>query len=52
MAGAREEGALDAPAGRLYLPAGNLKITPGARPTVEPGTFKIIIVDVSHAPAS
>jgi len=45
-------GALDAPAGRLYLPAGNLKITPGARPTVEPGTFKIIIVDVSHAPAS
>jgi len=43
-------GALDAAAGRLYLPAGNLKIAPGARPTVAPGTFKIMIIDVSRAP--
>jgi hypothetical protein len=43
-------GALDAVAGRLYVPAGNLKIAPGARPTVTPGTFKIMVVDVSHTP--
>lgn len=43
-------GALDAASGRLYLPAGNLKIAPGARPTVAPGTFKIMVIDVSHAP--
>ena len=40
-------GALDVEAGRLYVPAGDLHITPGARPTVTPGTFKIMVVDVS-----
>jgi DNA-binding beta-propeller fold protein YncE len=43
-------GALDAAAGRLYVPAGDLKLAPGSRPTVAPGTFKIMVVDVSHAP--
>ena len=43
-------GALDAEKGRLYLPAGDLRIVQGARPTVAPGTFKIMVVDVSHAP--
>ena len=44
-------GALDAEAGRLYLPAGDLRITPGARPTVAPGTFKIMVVDVTQGGA-
>jgi DNA-binding beta-propeller fold protein YncE len=43
-------GALDEAAGRLYLPAGNLRIQRGARLTVEPGTFKIMVVDVSKRP--
>jgi hypothetical protein len=41
-------GALDVEAGRLYLPAGDLQLAAGARPTVKPGTFKIMVVDVSH----
>ncbi|HEY1426701.1 MAG TPA: YncE family protein [Caulobacteraceae bacterium] len=43
-------GAIDAAAGRLYLPAGQLKLTPGQRPVVTPGTFKIYVIDVSQAP--
>jgi DNA-binding beta-propeller fold protein YncE len=43
-------GALDAEKGRLYLPAGDLRLVKGARPTVAPGTFKIMVVDVSQAP--
>jgi hypothetical protein len=43
-------GALDAGAGRLYLPAGDLQLKAGARPVVTPGTFKIFVVDVSQAP--
>lgn len=45
-------GALDVAAGRLYLPAGDLRLKPGQRPVVAPGTFKIFVVDVSHAPPS
>jgi DNA-binding beta-propeller fold protein YncE len=43
-------GAVDAKAGRLYLPAGDIRIphTPGARPTVAPGTFKVMVVDVDR----
>lgn len=43
-------GALDGPAGKLYLPAGDLKLKPGERPTVTPGTFKIFVIDVSRRP--
>jgi DNA-binding beta-propeller fold protein YncE len=43
-------GALDAPAGRLYLPAGDLKLVHGQRPAVAPGTFKIMVIDVSGGP--
>lgn len=43
-------GALDVANGRLYLPAGDLKLAPGQRPVVTPGTFKIYVVDVSHGP--
>jgi DNA-binding beta-propeller fold protein YncE len=43
-------GALDSASGRLYLPAGELKLAPGARPVVTPGTFKIFVVDVSGGP--
>ncbi|MHB8529663.1 MAG: outer membrane protein assembly factor BamB family protein [Caulobacteraceae bacterium] len=43
-------GAVDAKAGRLYLPAGEIRIphVPGARPTVAPGTFKVMVVDVNR----
>jgi len=43
-------GALDATAGRLYLPGGDLKLAKGQRPIVSPGTFKIYVVDVSKTP--
>ncbi|HLI67200.1 MAG TPA: hypothetical protein VKU90_12625 [Caulobacteraceae bacterium] len=43
--------ALDAASGRLYVPAGDLKLVPGQRPAVGAGTFKIFVVDVSHTPA-
>jgi DNA-binding beta-propeller fold protein YncE len=43
-------GALDAAAGRLYLPGGDLKLAKGQRPVVSPGTFKIYVVDVSKTP--
>ncbi len=43
--------ALDAARGLLYVPAGDLKLVPGQRPTVGAGTFKIFVVDVSHTPA-
>jgi DNA-binding beta-propeller fold protein YncE len=40
--------AVDAEAGLLYLPAGNIIFpkTHGDRPGVEPGTFKVLVVDV------
>ena len=43
-------GALDAAAGRLYLPGGELKLEKGQRPQVTPGTFKIYVIDVSKTP--
>ncbi|HEV2366206.1 MAG TPA: hypothetical protein VGS12_18660 [Caulobacteraceae bacterium] len=50
MAPGVHTGALDPTSGRLYLPAGLIQIpkTPGARPTVAPGTFKILVVDVTR----
>jgi DNA-binding beta-propeller fold protein YncE len=45
-------GALDEAAGRLYLPAGDLKLAHGQRPLVAPGTFKIMVIDVSGGPPS
>jgi sugar lactone lactonase YvrE len=46
-------GALDAAAGRLYLPAGDIRIptVKGGRPTLAPGSFKILVIDVNqHKP--
>jgi DNA-binding beta-propeller fold protein YncE len=43
-------GVLDAAAGRLYLPAGDLKLVQGQRPAVAAGTFKIMVIDVSGGP--
>jgi DNA-binding beta-propeller fold protein YncE len=42
--------ALDAEGGLLYLPAGNIIFpkTHGDRPGVEPGTFKVLVVDVKR----
>ena len=40
-------GALDARRGRLYLPAGDLRLVHGQRPTVAPGTFRIVVIDVN-----
>ena len=34
--------------GRLYLPAGELSLVHGHRPTVAPGTFRILVVDVNN----
>lgn len=42
-------GALDAAGGRLYLPAGDLRLKKGSRPTVAPGTFRILVIDVGQA---
>lgn len=42
-------GALDAAGGRLYLPAGDLRLQKGARPTVAPGTFRVLVIDVNQA---
>lgn len=41
--------ALDADDGRLYVPAGNIILPKvhGQRPAVEPGTFKVLVVDVN-----
>lgn len=47
MAPGVHTGALDAAGGRLYLPAGKLSLAPGKRPAVEPGTFRILVVDVN-----
>ncbi|MEP6967614.1 MAG: hypothetical protein ABI906_06000, partial [Pseudomonadota bacterium] len=41
-------GALDAQGGRLYLPAGDLRLKKGARPTVAPGTFRVLVIDVDQ----
>ncbi len=41
-------GALDATGGRLFLPAGELKLVHGQRPTVVPGTFRILTIDVTR----
>jgi hypothetical protein len=41
-------GALDAQRGRLYLPAGQLQLLHGQRPSVAPGTFKIMVIDVTR----
>jgi DNA-binding beta-propeller fold protein YncE len=43
-------GALDAAGGRLYLPAGDIRIptVKGGRPTLAPGSFKIFVIDVNH----
>ncbi len=41
-------GALDAARGRLYLPAGELQLTAGKRPAVAPGTFRIMVIDVTR----
>jgi DNA-binding beta-propeller fold protein YncE len=46
-------GALDVAGGRLYLPAGDIRIptVKGGRPTLAPGSFKIFVIDVSrHTP--
>ncbi|MFI4975249.1 MAG: YncE family protein [Caulobacterales bacterium] len=40
-------GALDAQNGRLYLPAGDLQLVRGQRPSVAPGTFRIMVIDVN-----
>jgi DNA-binding beta-propeller fold protein YncE len=40
--------ALDAASGLLYVPAGQIHLVHGQRPTVEPGTFKVLVVDVNH----
>jgi DNA-binding beta-propeller fold protein YncE len=40
--------ALDVAAGLLYVPAGQIHLVHGQRPTVEPGTFKVLVVDVNH----
>jgi hypothetical protein len=47
MAPGVHTGALDAAGGRLYLPAGKLRLVHGQRPAVEPGTFRILVVDVN-----
>lgn len=47
MAPGVHTGALDAAGGRLYLPAGKLTLAHGQRPAVEPGTFRILVVDVN-----
>jgi DNA-binding beta-propeller fold protein YncE len=41
--------AIDAKGGRLYLPAGDFAppTTPGGRPTMIPGTFKVQVLSVS-----
>ena len=41
-------GALDAQRGRLYLPAGELRLVHGQRPSVAPGTFRIMVIDVNR----
>jgi len=43
-------GALDVAGGRLYLPAGDIRIptVKGGRPTLAPGSFKILVIDVNH----
>jgi DNA-binding beta-propeller fold protein YncE len=43
-------GALDVAGGRLYLPAGDIRIPTvrGGRPTLAPGSFKIFVIDVNH----
>jgi len=45
-------GALDAAGGRLYLPAGDIRIptVKGSRPTLAPGSFKILVIDVNQHP--
>ena len=45
-------GALDVAAGRLYLPAGDIRIptVKGGRPTLAPGSFKILVIDVNQHP--
>jgi hypothetical protein len=47
MAPGIHTGALDAEGGRLFLPAGKLRLVHGQRPAVEPGTFRILVVDVN-----
>ncbi len=41
-------GALDAEGGRLYLPAGDLHLAHGQRPSVAAGTFRILVLDVTR----
>ncbi|MDR3510460.1 MAG: hypothetical protein P4L73_02410 [Caulobacteraceae bacterium] len=38
-------GALDEKTGRLYLPTARYALQPGAKPTPQPGTFEILVVE-------